>query len=217
MTTAPILEACSRALAFFNRIPLRAPRPVPTTSAVGVAKQGGVPTMPRRSVIQTSVRVFPLLLAVTACGSPGPPGWTFTPLATRSVPGVESSPAATPSPPSAPSPQASPSPAHTPSPTPGSSGGDAGPVLATLEVRAFDIGYEPTTLTVDQPGRYLVRFVNTGELAHDIMFADGTMVDAAAGTTAEGELVVPTDGLSFACTRPGHAQVGQQGMLTVGR
>lgn len=101
-------------------------------------------------------------------------------------------------------------------PTPGSSGGDAGPLLGTLEVRAFDIGYEPTTLTVDRPGRYLVRFVNTGQLAHDILFADGTMVDADAGAIAEGELVVPTGGLTFACTRPGHAQVGQQGTLLVG-
>lgn len=92
----------------------------------------------------------------------------------------------------------------------------ASPILGTLEVRAFDIGYEPTTLTVDRPGRYLVRLVNTGQVAHDIMFADGTMVDAAAGTTAEGELVVPAGGLAFACSIPGHAQVGQQGMLVVG-
>jgi len=101
-------------------------------------------------------------------------------------------------------------------PSPGSSGGDAEQILGTLEVRAFDIGYEPTTLTVDRPGRYLVRLVNTGQLAHDIMFADGTMVDAAAGAIAEGELDVPMGGLTFACTKPGHAQVGQQGKIMTG-
>lgn len=180
--------------------------------------------MPRRSVTQSSLRFLLLLLVVAACSTPGPPGWTFTPIETPSGPGAQPSPAAT----TVPAATAMPTPAPSSAPmasmpgadgamaSPGSSDGGGVPILGTLEVRAFDIGYEPTTLTVDRPGRYLVRFVNTGELAHDIMFADGTMVDAAAGTTAEGELVVPTGGLTFVCTRPGHAQVGQQGTLLVG-
>ncbi len=45
-----------------------------------------------------------------------------------------------------------------------------GAVLGTLEIHGFDIGFEPATLTVDQPGRYVVKLANDGVLPHDITF-----------------------------------------------
>ena len=43
----------------------------------------------------------------------------------------------------------------------------------TLEINAFDLGFEPAQLSVPAPGRYEVAFTNTGAIPHDITFAGG--------------------------------------------
>ena len=68
---------------------------------------------------------------------------------------------------------------------------------------------------MDQPGRYAVSFVNDGEILHNITFADGTVVEAEGGQTAEGEVVVPAEGLGYVCSIPGHADGGMEGAITV--
>jgi len=148
--------------------------------------------------------VAPVLLA--ACSTAAAPGWTFAPATAPglSAPGPERSTAA----PTGASPGAHDA-MGSPAPVPA----DAGPLLGTLVVRAYDIGYDPTTLEIHRAGRYLVRFVNAGAVAHDITFADGTMIDAAAGMTTEREVMFPPGGLSFSCSIPGHAQAGQQGTV----
>jgi nitrite reductase (NO-forming) len=91
-----------------------------------------------------------------------------------------------------------------------------GEVLGTIEVRAFDLGFEPAAINVAEPGRYAVTFVNEGQIFHDVTFDDGTMIDAEAGVTAEGEVTVPEGGIGFICSVPGHADGGMRGEVTVG-
>ncbi|HEX5578180.1 MAG TPA: multicopper oxidase domain-containing protein [Candidatus Limnocylindria bacterium] len=88
-------------------------------------------------------------------------------------------------------------------------------VLGTLTFRAFDLGFDPATVEVEQPGRYAVSFVNDGAILHDITFEDGTVVQAEAGTTAQGEVVVPAEGLAYLCSIPGHSDAGMHGSVTV--
>lgn len=151
--------------------------------------------MRRRSAVATIIILVALPAVLAGCSTAAAPRWTF----------AHASPAA---------PGASPMPpvdhGGMVSPTPVDG---AGTLLGTLVVRAFDIGYEPAALSVQEPGRYLVRFVNGGAVAHDITFADGTMIDAPSGATVEGEVLIPAGGLGFACSIPGHAQAGQQGSV----
>ncbi len=88
-------------------------------------------------------------------------------------------------------------------------------ILGTLTFSAFDLGFDPASIEVEQPGRYAVSFVNDGEILHNITFADGTVVEAEAGQTAEGEVVVPAEGLGYVCSIPGHADGGMEGAIAV--
>jgi nitrite reductase (NO-forming) len=88
-------------------------------------------------------------------------------------------------------------------------------IVGELEFHAFDLGFEPAAVEVEQAGRYAVTFVNDGAILHDITFADGTILEAEAGQTATGEIVVPTAGLGYICSIPGHADGGMQGAITV--
>ena len=85
----------------------------------------------------------------------------------------------------------------------------------TLEVSAFDLGFEPAQLTVPAPGRYEVALTNSGAIPHDITFAGGEMAHANAGETSTVEVDVPAEGLSFICSIPGHEQAGMKGSVTV--
>src|SRR5690348_7414491 len=44
----------------------------------------------------------------------------------------------------------------------------AGSTLGTLDIHSVDLGFQPTSLKVDQPGRYTVKLVNDGAIQHDI-------------------------------------------------
>ncbi|MEX2135852.1 MAG: multicopper oxidase domain-containing protein [Chloroflexota bacterium] len=107
--------------------------------------------------------------------------------------------------------------------TPGS-GGDAqfspaasaaaGP-LGTIEIHAYDLGFEPAMAHVTSPGRYRVSFVNDGGVRHDLTFADGTKIEAAPHATAAGEVTISAAGLTFICSVPGHADAGMRGEVMV--
>jgi nitrite reductase (NO-forming) len=88
-------------------------------------------------------------------------------------------------------------------------------VLGELSFRAFDLGFEPAKVEVDEPGRYKVTFTNDGAVYHDISFADGTLIEANPGESATGEIVVPSEGLGYICSVPGHADAGMTGVITV--
>jgi len=88
-------------------------------------------------------------------------------------------------------------------------------IVGSLSFRAFDLGFEPTNVEVEQPGRYEITFLNDGAIPHDITFADGTVLPAEPGETVTGEVVVPSAGLGFICSIPGHADGGMQGSILV--
>jgi FtsP/CotA-like multicopper oxidase with cupredoxin domain len=101
--------------------------------------------------------------------------------------------------------------------SPSRSAPTAGPV-GSIEIHAFDLGFEPAMIHVATPGRYAVTFINDGGVLHDLTFADATKVEAAAHSTATGEVTIPAAGLTFICSVPGHAEGGMRGeaMVTVG-
>jgi nitrite reductase (NO-forming) len=102
------------------------------------------------------------------------------------------------------------------SPTPAASAAlQTDEVIGELTFTAFDLGFEPASVEVEQPGRYAVTFVNDGAVLHDLTFADGTVIEADAGRTETGEVVIPAEGLGYVCSIPGHADGGMQGAVAV--
>jgi len=88
-------------------------------------------------------------------------------------------------------------------------------IIGELEFHAFDLGFDPASVELDQPGRYAVTFENDGAILHNLTFADGTVLEAEAGQTAAGEVVVPAEGLGYVCSIPGHADGGMKGAITI--
>lgn len=127
-------------------------------------------------------------------------------------PASSAAPAAQPSPPTTSAPPASPAASPQPVTSPDVADGE---VLGALEVRAFDLGFEPAALSVPAPGRYEVTLVNDGAIAHDFMIEGQEPVYAEAGETVTGEIVVPDGGAPFLCSIPGHAQAGMTGQIEV--
>ncbi|MCI0582002.1 MAG: multicopper oxidase domain-containing protein [Chloroflexi bacterium] len=127
------------------------------------------------------------LVAVACAPAAGAPTWTYTPGGAAGAP--------------------------TPGPTQGGTAG--GEVLGSLEVDAVDLGFEPTELSVEEPGRYAVTLKNTGAIPHDITFADGQTGLANPGESVTLEVDVPDSGLTFICSIPGHADAGMKGAITV--
>jgi nitrite reductase (NO-forming) len=130
-------------------------------------------------------------LAVAACSASAAPSWTFSPEAAPPG-GASSAPEPTTAPPA------------------------TGDVLGTLEITSVDLGFEPTELSVAEPGRYEVKLANRGEIPHDVTFADGTKTATAnGGETVSAVVDVPDGGLTFICSVPGHSDAGMKGAITV--
>ena len=91
----------------------------------------------------------------------------------------------------------------------------SGQVLGTLEISAVDLGFQPTSLKVDKPGRYTISLKNDGAIPHDITSPDGTKITANSKETKSTEIEVPASGLSFICSVPGHSDAGMKGTISV--
>ena len=98
---------------------------------------------------------------------------------------------------------------------PSSAAASPGEVLGEIAISAFDLGFDPATVDVAKPGTYTVAFHNTGAIAHDLTFADGTKLTAEADETATGTVTIPAGGTTFLCTVPGHSDAGMTGTVTV--
>lgn len=103
-------------------------------------------------------------------------------------------------------------------PGPASQAASAAPSgpIGSIEIHAFDLGFEPAEITVPEAGQYTVTFVNDGGVLHDVTFADGTKIQAEGRQEATGTVTIPAGGLDFICSVPGHADSGMQGAVTVG-
>ncbi|MEO8638424.1 MAG: multicopper oxidase domain-containing protein [Chloroflexota bacterium] len=95
---------------------------------------------------------------------------------------------------------------------PSASSGPAG----MIEIHAFDLGFNPSAVSVAQPGEYIVHFINDGGVLHDLTFDDGTVITADAHQTTTGTITIPAAGMAFHCSVPGHADAGMTGMVAIG-
>ncbi len=138
-------------------------------------------------------------LLVSACSASTAPAWTFAP----GQSGAPGQPAAGAGAVAAPSTAASGAPAA------------PGQTVGSIAIEAFDLGFKPSSITVDKPGLYEVRFTNTGSIFHDLTFADGTKIGANGGQTATGQVNIPAGGTTFICSVPGHADAGMKASITV--
>jgi plastocyanin len=100
------------------------------------------------------------------------------------------------------------------SPSPGPSAGSSGG--GTIEIHAFDLGFEPAVVDVQAPGTYTVHFTNDGAIDHDLTFEGQPTHIAAPGEMVTFEVTIPEGGTTFLCTVPGHADGGMTGTVTVG-
>jgi nitrite reductase (NO-forming) len=92
---------------------------------------------------------------------------------------------------------------------------DIVPAGGTIAIEAFDLGFTPAKPSVAASGEYQVSFKNTGSVTHDVTFADGTKLSADPGATVSGKVTVPTQGITFLCSVPGHAAAGMNGAVLV--
>ena len=99
--------------------------------------------------------------------------------------------------------------------SPGPSAADDGEVVGEITISAFDLGFEPATVDVAEPGTYTVHFMNDGAIVHDLTFADGTTQVAQPGEMVMFEVTIPAGGTTFLCSVPGHADGGMTGTVTV--
>ena len=96
---------------------------------------------------------------------------------------------------------------------PGATTGDS---RGMIRISAADLSFSPSMVTVAEAGTYAVELDNTGAIEHNITFSDGTVITAAPGQKASGSVNVPSAGLTFLCSIPGHAAAGMTGMVSVG-
>jgi nitrite reductase (NO-forming) len=94
-------------------------------------------------------------------------------------------------------------------------GGEPGQPIGEITINAFDLGFEPATVDVDEPGTYTVHFMNDGAVVHDITFDGGTPQVAEPGEMIMFDVVIPEGGTTFLCSIPGHADGGMTGTVTV--
>jgi nitrite reductase (NO-forming) len=132
-----------------------------------------------------------LVLTLVGCTTVTSGGWTSAPPSAATVAAAQPSSPAGPSPASA-------------------------AASGSFTIKAFDLGFTPSNVTVPAAGTYDVTFENTGAMAHDVTFADGTKIAADPGATVSGSVSIPGGGLSFICSIPGHEAAGMKGAVTVG-
>lgn len=87
---------------------------------------------------------------------------------------------------------------------------------APITIEAFDLGYTPTQVEVTAAGPVTLTLHNAGAIQHDIMFPAGEttgLVDAGGDGTVTVD--VPTEGIDFWCSLPGHKEAGMKGRITV--
>ncbi len=99
----------------------------------------------------------------------------------------------------------------------------AGPATAeisgapTVDVSAFEFGFEPSRVTVPAGQSVNLALINDGALYHDLTIPDlGFQLGAQPGQSARGGLAGAAPGeYGFLCSVPGHADAGMVGVLVV--
>jgi nitrite reductase (NO-forming) len=162
-----------------------------------------------KSFARSAALVVAVALLVGCAANPiGRPGWTFAPSGTP-APAVGQ--------PGQPPGEAPGIPAPTEPAPPAQPGQpDDGEIVGQIEVRAYELRFEPATITVDAPGRYELTLINEGVIPHDLVLADGQGTEMIkGGESVTVEVVLAAGEIEFICTVPGHADAGMKGTISV--
>lgn len=92
---------------------------------------------------------------------------------------------------------------------------DIDEIIGDLEIKMHDMSYEPSRLDVPRAGRYRLKVKNLSSAPHDIVFDNGVALTASPGESANTEIDIPADGLTYRCSLPGHEQAGMKGGVWV--
>ena len=108
---------------------------------------------------------------------------------------------------------------------------DSTPAIRTVTIRAFELGFEPSTVTIHRDESVQLIFLNDGILTHDLKVEgiamqlyqpDKSWVSGEIALQAEPKQQVvivftaTAPGVyDFVCTAPGHKEAGMRGTLTV--
>src|ERR671923_532482 len=90
----------------------------------------------------------------------------------------------------------------------------------TIEVKATDFAFDPSTITVDQAGSVTFHLVNDGKTEHALEI-EGNGVEEETDTIAPGETVDLTVDLKegeyeMYCPVDGHRDLGMEGTVQIG-
>jgi len=99
------------------------------------------------------------------------------------------------------------------------SGAKKGAVLKTIQVKETEFKLEPAKITLDKPGTYVFKAVNSGDTVHALE-VEGEGIeeeteDIEPGQSAELKVKLKAGTYEIYCPVDGHAEEGMEGKLTV--
>jgi plastocyanin len=99
------------------------------------------------------------------------------------------------------------------------SGAQKGAVVKTIQVKETEFKLEPAEITLDKPGTYVFKAVNSGDTVHALE-VEGEGIEEETeeiepGQSAELEVKLKAGTYELYCPVGGHAQEGMEGKLTV--
>ena len=99
------------------------------------------------------------------------------------------------------------------------SGAQKGAVLKTIEVKETEFKLQPADITLDKPGTYVFRAVNSGDTVHALE-VEGEGIEEETeeiepGQSAELKVKLKAGTYELYCPVDGHAEEGMEGKLTV--
>ena len=99
------------------------------------------------------------------------------------------------------------------------SGAKTGAIVKTIEVKETEFELQPAEITLDKPGTYVFRAVNSGDTVHALE-VEGEGIEEETeeiepGQSAELKVKLKAGTYELYCPVDGHAEEGMEGKLTV--
>jgi plastocyanin len=108
-----------------------------------------------------------------------------------------------------------------PSETTGEAAAAPGQVIETIEVKETEFALNPARITLDKPGTYVFKAVNTGAVVHSLEI-EGKGIEEETpildpGQDADLKVTLKPGTYEMYCPVGGHRQQGMDGTVTVGQ
>ena len=101
----------------------------------------------------------------------------------------------------------------------GSKAAAGGPVIKTIEVKETEYKLDPDKITLNKPGTYVFKAVNSGSTTHALEIegkgVEEETKDLDAGQSAELKVTLKPGKYEIYCPVDGHRQQGMEGTVTV--